>query len=352
LERLQRYANNAEVALSQARSQESLWYSFDEQRNLINQLGYGSHLAIVALDERKDETKKKQAHLKDLRDGIERAVRDGDVGEARRKIELMVGTTWQSIVTAKASSWTSHVDPLADPTDDFGEQARLRVTEPYTRRTFAGLRSLVTLLQEQSQQIDLLLAWLPSWPVSMQIGNPVPPSSALQVRQPLLTWTEVEPAVESEMKTGAFQSARDFVQLALEGEKNSLYQRKLALNPANTFLSQPPINEADLNSREAQRLWDHGRALLASVQRDIAIAQRKQGEIDRLETDWKDAYARFMSAVEAVSDLQARSTFVRWRRAEELRTLKVQARTAYTFCEQLCPGHPDLVGWVTNPLLG
>ena len=69
LEQLQRYLAGMESALLSARSDDSenTWYPVDEQRNLINNLGYGRHRAVLAMDEVKRQVQEKQKYLRELR---------------------------------------------------------------------------------------------------------------------------------------------------------------------------------------------------------------------------------------------------------------------------------------------
>ena len=69
LEQLQRYLAGMEATMLSARSDESenAWYPVDEQRNLINNLGYGRHCAVLAMDEVKRQVQEKQRYLRELR---------------------------------------------------------------------------------------------------------------------------------------------------------------------------------------------------------------------------------------------------------------------------------------------
>ena len=80
--------------------------------------------------------------------------------------------------------------------------------------------------------------------------------------------------------------------------------------------------------------------------------------MDRLENQWQDAYQRFTGAV-GVVDFELDRGFIerllrllRPGRKAEMALLKQTARMEFNSCMKLCPEHPDLVGWASNPKLG
>lgn len=343
LEQLQRYLAGMHAAILSARSDESehAWYPVDEQRSLIDRLGYGRHRAVLAMDEAKRQVQEKQKHLRDLRGRITQAVQAGNTSEALRLAEQM-----------RRSG-----DPLADPNDEFAEQSRFRVQEPYTRRTLTHLDDVVALLAAQKQQVEQLREWLPMAPEAGSGGLQAAPP---RVNQRLVRWGQVAPAVDEAMHKGTFDAARKLIDEALNGEQgeNGRPSGKLggalALNAAIDWLSQPIIAEPDLKSAEAKRLWDSGRQLFRELQADRDTALTRRVDVDRLENEWQDAWGRLIGAVGVVDFELSRPWFEKLRPSwkAELVRLKQTARVEYNACVNLCPAHPDLEGYESNPLLG
>jgi len=355
VQRLNQYVNNARQALNAAKAsaESNAWYAFDENMKLINEMGYGQHRTVAELQEAKQQVQAKQKHLRTLRTSLEMAVKNGNPVEALRLAEQMTGRPLVGNVTISAPS-TAQMDPLADPGDQFGEQGRIRLQEPYTKRQIYGLTGLVNLLNEQLQQVNQLLAWLPSLPLNPQPNQPLE-EVQMRVQRPITVWAQIMPVVEPILKAGNFDQARTMIDEVIAGMDGSQYRNALALKPAHELLSRPPVGEADLKSSQAAYLWQFGRHLLDKVTADLEAAQRQRTDVDRLESAWATTYQQFMNSLEDVRDRQeSTNVLVRltpaWRAAQ--RELKEQAREALYACEQLCPDHPDLIGWADDPLLG
>ncbi len=345
LEQLQRYLTGMEAALLSARSDDSdnTWYPVNEQRNLINKLGYGRHRAVLVMDEVKRQVQEKQRYLRELRGKIAQAILAGHTSEALQLAELM----------------RRPGDPMADPNDEYAEQSRFRVQEPYTRRSLTHLDDIVALLEAQLEQVAQLKAWLPVAPEAASGGAQSSPVS-FRVNRPLVRWAQVAPGVDEAKHKGTFDAARRLIEGALNDEPgaNDAPGGKLgdawALDPVIDWLSRPVVAESALNSAEARRLWEHGRQLFKELQADRDAALLQRGEVDRLENQWQDAWGRFMGAVSVVDFELSRSWFEKLRHGwkAELALLKQTARVEYINCEKLCPDHPDLEGYASNPLLG
>lgn len=351
LEQLRRYLNTGRLAINQAKTDDSSWYAFDEQRRLITDGGYSHHLTVIALDKQKDAIRKKQQHLRQLRQQIEQAAADGQINEALRLSELMLG---QPISTnhSQSSPMTQPTAPdeLADPNDDFGEQARVRVQDPHTRRMVVGLRRLVPMLREQAVQVDAIRAWLPTLPTFSHQDATV---SGVTVKQPIVTWQKVSGEVDRLVEEGKFEESRQLLRQLVAGNGTGYYGDALALQPALDLLNQPPVTEAALSSREAERLWRFGRQLYERSQADLNAVYGRLSRINQLELEWQDCYQRFISVTETVRDYKERhSGLFGFLRRGELRHLQAEARAAYNMCERLCPKHPDLVGWANHAYLG
>lgn len=344
LEQLQRYLTGMEATILSARSDDSdrAWYPFDEQTNLIGALGYDRHRAVLAMVEKKKQVQQKQEYLRRIRENITTAIGNGNTVEALRWAELM----------------RRRGDPMADPADEFAEQSRFRVQEPFTKRMLTHLDDIVDLLKAQRTQIDQLRAWLPLVPETATAQSSSPAS--IRVNTPLVRWEQMSPQVDAALRKGAFDAARSRINQALNGEvtpkgvPTGKVGEALALNVAYGRLSEPVIREEDLNSAEARRLWEYGRQLFFEIRSDRDAALVKHGAVDRLENEWQNAWQRFQGAVGVVDFEMQRPRIERWRPGwkAELAELKQTARVEYNHCATLCPDHPDLVGWSTSPMLG
>lgn len=345
LEQLQRYLAAMEAAILSARADDSenAWYPVDEPRKLIDKLGYGRHRAVLARDETKRQVQEKQKQLRDLRVKITSAILAGKATDALRLADLM----------------RDPKDPMADPDDEYAEQNRFRVQEPYTRRSLTNLDDIIALLRAQVDQVAQLRAWLPLLPEAE-------PSAALslsipaKVNRPLVRWTQVVPGVHEALRKGAFNDARCLIDDALNGKigpngaPSGKIGEAIALNPAIDWLSKPIVAKASLNSAEAERLWKYSQDLLNDLLADRDAALRQRGEVDRLENQWQDAYQRFLGAVDVVRFEVSRPRVQKlrpsWR--TEVASFKQTARVEFNSCMELCPEHPDLAGWANNPMLG
>jgi len=360
------HAETANLALNQAKSDSSgsSWYSYQEQRRIIGELGYGKHLTTDHLDRRATQVRTQQQHLIKLREKIEEAVAQGDSGLALQLAEQMTGQSSTELLNRSNSGFNSGQvkDPQSDPDDEFGEQARLRAVDPYTKKTLVGLRRVVAQLVQQEQQIATLTAWLPSIPVSdghdHSAGKP-----KLHIQHPILSWPDNQDGFLQLLDHGDFEGARRLV-ASLIGEATEAAGTNtevssaedgrpptLTMLQARKRLAIPPVSEQDLLSMRARSLWEHGRVLLQQVEADLQAAHNSRTVIDQRETDWNDAYARFTSAVNVVRNMQE-SAFSRWLKRKEIREQKVVARTYYVACENVCKFHPDLAGWEDSGLIG
>ena len=210
LEQLQRYLAGMESALLSARSDDSenTWYPVDEQRNLINNLGYGRHRAVLAMDEVRRQVQEKQRYLRELRGKITQAVLAGNTAEARRLAEMM----------------RLPGDPMADPTDTYAEQSRFRVQEPYTQRLLTHLDDVVALLEAQLEQVEQLNAWLPLVP-EVASGEARSSPLSFRVNRPLVRWTQVLPGVDEALRKGTFADARRLIEGVRNGEPGATVYR-------------------------------------------------------------------------------------------------------------------------------
>jgi hypothetical protein len=219
------------------------------------------------------------------------------------------------------------------------------------------LDDLVALLEAQRKQVEQLREWLPIVPEAGPGGSRAAPA---KVNRPLVRWDQMAPAVDGAMRKGTFDAARQLIDGALNGQigHNGNPSGKLgeawALKAAIDWLSQPTVAEKDLNSAEAKRLSEYGRQLFKDLQVDRDTALVRRTDVDRLENEWQDAWGRFMGAVGVVDFEQSRPWFEKLRPGwkTELALLKQTARMEYNNCTNLCPQHPDLEGYASNPLLG
>lgn len=343
LEQVQRYLNSMKATILSARSDDSddAWYPTEAQYKSIRDLGYEKHRAVLAVLEEKKQAQQKQQYLRQMRERITDAIKNGNTAEAQRWAELM----------------RRPGDRMADPEDKFAEQGRFRVQEPYTKRWLTSLDDIMELLKAQRSQIDQLKSWLPL--------IPEPPTSQsspniFKVNKPLIRWEQVKSQVDEALRKGAFDTARGLIDQALDGEINpnrvptGKVGEAQALNIAFGWLAKPVVSEQELNSTEARRLWDYSRQLFRDIQSDREAALVKRNEVDRLENEWQEAWQRFMGAVSVVDFETQRPLFERlrpsWR--TELAAFKQTARMEYNHCTTICPEHPDLTGWNGSPMLG
>lgn len=360
------HAETANLALNQAKadSDGSSWHSYREQRRKIGEMGYAFHLTIVDLDKRAEQVRNKQQHLIDLRQKIEKAVAQGDSGLALQLAEQMTGMSSDDPVRSSNAGFNPNQtnDPQADPNDEYGEQARLKVVDPYSKKTMVGLRRVVNQLLLQEEQIAKLTAWLPSIPFSdgsdHGAGKP-----KLQIQQPILSWAAEKDQFLQLLNYGDFDGARRLLTYLIEGniessnasENDSARQggapAALTLLAARAKLSTPPYSKQQLLSEYAERLWEHGRTLLQAIEADLRTVSNSRAVIDQREIAWNDAYARFTSAVDVVKNMQG-NAFNRWLNRKEIREQKIAARAHYLECRNVCESHPDLDGWEESGLIG
>jgi|GEM_PF-3354155 len=348
LTRLKTHVEQARHNAISARANEEYWHGFKAQWEQIGTLGYGQHISVVALKSQEDTIVKKQQHLRQLRTQLETAVQQEELDEVLRLAELMTGrSSHESNGTPSSNHQDKVADPMADEGDEFGEQARIRVQEPYSKKTISTLRRVIQSVQGQQTQIAQWEDWLPSIPGKPdRNGNPTDTRYKKRVAQ----WQNEINGMEQYLNKGDFASARERINVVIKGNNEGMYDGVLALRPATQLLSTPPMEEAALLSTAAERLWKHWVQLRAKCRGDLEAAERYQTEIDRRENQWNDCWARFESA--ATASMNADGRFVRFAKAREIRQLKDSARAAYNLCLEVCPDHPDLVGWSDSPALG
>lgn len=360
------HTETANLALNQAKADSggSSWYSYQEQRRKIGEMGYAFHLTIVDLDKRAEQVRNKQQHLIDLRRKIEKAVAQGDSGLALQLAEQMTGMPSDDPVRSSNAGFNPNQtnDPQADPNDEYGEQARLKVVDPYSKKTLVGLRRVVNQLLLQEEQIAKLTAWLPNIPVSEGSDHGAG-KLKLQVQQPILSWAAENDRFLHLLNYGDFDGARRLLAYLVDGNTESSNASEsdaagqggapaaLALLAARAKLSTPPYSKQQLLSEHAERLWEHGRTLLQAIEADLRTVSNSRAVIDQREIAWNDAYARFTSAVDVVKNMQG-NAFKGWLSRKEIREQKIAARAHYLECRNVCEFHPDLEGWENSGLIG
>lgn len=333
LEDVRKQVNQGHAAIDQARRNKQAWYAYDQAQQRIGALGYSQHLTVLKMEKDRQEVQGKQRYLETLRERLVNAVKEGRPEDALRHAQDMVGAAPEDIVAKKHLLMTNSLDPRADPADEYGEQRRIDVQEPYTQRRFTTLPELVQFLLSQMKQIDLLKVWLPS----------LPSDSDDQVQKPIHQWSKAKQEADNLAQSGLFDEARMLIQRAIDGDAQGMIGEELALNPALRWLiDESPITEEDICSLRAKQLYDHGVKLTDNIKRQRNEAYRKLEEIAQWERAWSDAKERFDALYNHLGELRRRQTgfLGQLRRDPNIEVVRAQTREQFNRCMELCPKYP------------
>ena len=335
LEDVRKQVNQGYAAIDQARSNNQAWYAYDQAQQRLGDLGYSQHLTVLKMEKDRQEVQEKQRYLEAKRKNLIDAVKDGRTEDALRYAQEMVGAAPGDIVARKHLWMTNSLDPRADPADEYGEQRRIDVQEPYTKQRFTTLPELVQLLLEQRTQIDQIIGWLPT----------VPSAQGEQVRKPILAWPAIEPQAHSLAQSGEFDEARILIRRAIDGNAQGMVGEELALDPALRWLIEnSPVTEETLYSLRASQLYDYGVRLTDGIRRQRNDALRMLDKLDGWERDWKDAKQRFDALFNYLGELRQQQKGISgWLRGgSNLEAVRVQTREQFSRCMELCPKYPGL----------
>ncbi|MCB0134125.1 MAG: hypothetical protein KDD75_03350, partial [Caldilineaceae bacterium] len=235
LEDVRKQIHQGYAAIDQARSTEGAWYAYDQAQQRLEKLGYSQHLTVLEMDREKREVQGKQRNLKTVRENLVKAVRDSRTDEALRFAQQMVGAPPDVIAERKHLQVTVQ-DLRADPTDEFGEQRRIEVVEPFSGERFTALPELVRHLLRQSQQAAMILQWLPTNPTDTED----------QVRIQVVSWPVVKAEASETAKAGKFDQARAQIEQAIDGDAQGNVGERLSLGAAVRYLNNPPVTREKL----------------------------------------------------------------------------------------------------------
>ena len=363
LRRFKQLAGDVEAGIGQAKTTNSWRMVNDSLDEIRTQLGYAQHRTVSYLEAKIRAATVKSGRLQKLRQEAEKAAEAEDFEMALDCLARLSGTSLERLLAGPSAHDLLEVavadDEEADPHDEYDQHRKVSISDPYTQRRVRGLRPLVTLLAAKLDQVGCLSDWLAGVIAGTlereNDGHGMETAEAWLDRELaagevlVLAWSEIEPDVRNARERGDFAAARALCEEARHGEGNTeLIRGKHPLSQTVTYLETSPVQDADLSSFRAKRLQEQARVLLDRVRLDDSETIDRLDTLDKLEEEWQNRYLRFMNIVE---ELQRTGGIAGCFRRRQRADLRDEARTALGECKAICPRHPNLAGWDSDPLL-
>ncbi len=283
------------------------WETIEDNLHQLEQSGLGQHRSLKGLAAEVEQVKSKRTELESTISQLKAAMER----EAFKKVQ----------------SYLSYLSQ-EDPADEIQLQANLEVVDPYTRLKIKGQQKIDKNITEKMT----LLTHLKEWQASC--GSPV-------------SW----PIIRSQMmdlgKRGDFGPAIELGQAVIEpgGQQQTLPQSKnWSLKQVHQYLVRPPVSLDQINSIQAQTLYDQ-------ISQKVEILTQQINECDALMQELQQKEKTFTQILQDLTPLTQQlnqsKDFISsiLSPAAEVQEIKQRILSLVKQGQHLCPTYPAFMNF-------
>ena len=316
-------------------TQDDDWHDFDEVLTKINNEGFGNHRAVRLLLERRDAVRKKREKLKELSEQLRTLVEQSkgeDLFKACALLDML---------------------EKEDEMDEFGLQATLAVTIPWSRVTLEGTMAIRSWLEAYLSKVEEVQKWLGNSGLSDLM-----PNATFSDSRNIIPWKEEKNKIERLLDKGEFEPVRVLLDVILgsrssssvaiqkrwnEKVKNMLqsYQGLLPLEDARDEIARFPMLDESTRSPFLKDILEKARAHLQEVQAAITDLNQMQSEASHREQQYRSARIELQQALEEFRQAKRRR-FLVFSDTGAAKQAEARARKAIATCREAAPHHTEL----------